>query len=98
MVPSAFTAETGRDHWEVLLRARAIETQCYVIASATAGTHFDGAGRPRQTFGHSLIADPWGQVLACVPEGAGFAVAELDPARLSQVRAAMPVLDHRRLV
>ncbi len=97
MVPSAFTAETGRDHWEVLLRARAIETQCFVIAAATSGTHFDAAGRPRITYGHSLICDPWGQILACRPEGAGSATAELDLDRLAHVRASMPVLDHRRL-
>ena len=97
MVPSAFTAETGRDHWEVLLRARAIETQCYIVAAATTGLHHDAAGRPRYTYGHSLICDPWGQVLACVPENAGFATAEIETDRLAQVRAAMPVLEHRRL-
>ena len=97
MVPSAFTAETGRDHWEILLRARAIETQCYVIAAATTGVHLDGAGRPRHTYGHSLICDPWGHVLACLPENPGFTTADIEPARLAQVRAAMPVLDHRRL-
>jgi nitrilase len=96
-VPSAFTAETGRDHWEVLLRARAIETQCFIIAAATCGTHHDAAGRPRETYGHSLIIDPWGLVLAEVPAGVGFASAELDPLRLSKVRSSMPVLDHRRL-
>jgi nitrilase len=98
MVPAAFTAETGRDHWEVLLRARAIETQCFVIAAATTGTHRDAAGRERLTYGHSLICDPWGTVLATAPEGEGFAAAELDLARLAQVRAGMPVLSHRRLV
>jgi nitrilase len=97
VVPSAFTVETGRDHWEVLLRARAIETQCYVIAAATTGTHADAAGRPRHTYGHSVIIDPWGQVLACLPENAGFAAAGIDTARLAEVRAAMPVLEHRRL-
>jgi nitrilase len=96
-VPSAFTVETGRDHWEVLLRARAIETQCFVIAAATCGTHHDAAGRPRETYGHSLICDPWGTVLAELPAGAGYASAELDPQRLAKVRSAMPVLDHRRL-
>jgi nitrilase len=97
LVPSAFTMETGRDHWEVLLRARAIETQCFVIAAATSGTHFDAAGRPRETYGHSLICDPWGSVLASLEEGAGFASARLDFEALSKVRTAMPVLDHRRL-
>jgi nitrilase len=97
VVPSAFTVETGRDHWEVLLRARAIETQCYVIAAATTGLHHDAAGRPRHTYGHSLICDPWGQVLACLPENPGATAADIEPARLAQLRAAMPVLDHRRL-
>jgi len=98
MVPAAFTAETGRDHWEVLLRARAIETQCFIVAAATTGTHLDAAGRERQTYGHSLICDPWGSVLAIAPDGEGCAAAELDMARLDQVRAGMPVLSHRRLV
>jgi predicted amidohydrolase len=97
VVPSAFTVETGRAHWEILLRARAIETQCYVVAAATTGAHHDAAGRPRQTFGHSLICDPWGEILACLPENTGFVEAEIDLARLAEVRAAMPVLDHRRL-
>ncbi len=97
VVPSAFTVETGRAHWEILLRARAIETQCYVIAAATTGTHEDAAGRPRHTYGHSLICDPWGDVLACRPENTGFIEAPIDLARLADIRAAMPVLDHRRL-
>jgi nitrilase len=96
-VPSAFTVETGRDHWEVLLRARAIETQCYIVAAATCGIHSDAAGKPRETYGHSLICDPWGRVLASVEEGEGHAAAQLDMASLARVRAAMPVLDHRRL-
>ena len=97
VVPSAFTVETGRAHWDILLRARAIETQCYVIAAATTGTHQDASGRPRHTYGHTLICDPWGEILATLPENAGFAEAEIDLARLADVRAAMPVLDHRRL-
>jgi predicted amidohydrolase len=96
-VPSAFTVETGRDHWEVLLRARAIETQCYVVAAATVGTHYDAAGRPRETYGHSLICDPWGHVMACRPQGRGAIDAELDPGRIAKLRDAMPVLAHRRL-
>ncbi len=96
-VPSAFTVETGRDHWEVLLRARAIETQCYVVAAATVGMHQDAAGRPRYTYGHSLICDPWGLVLACRPDGTGAAIAEVDPERITKLRDAMPVLTHRRL-
>jgi len=97
-VPAAFTAETGRDHWEVLLRARAIETQCYIVAAATTGTHFDAAGKPRETWGHSLIVDPWGHVLATLEREPGHATADLDAAMLETVRQNMPVLQHRRLV
>ena len=97
LVPSAFTVETGRDHWEVLLRARAIETQCWIVAAATVGTHRDAAGRARETYGHSLVCDPWGAVRACLPSGTGLVHAELDPAVTERVRAAMPVLAHRRL-
>jgi len=96
-VPAAFTAETGRDHWEVLLRARAIETQCYVLAAATCGTHHDAGGRPRQTWGHAMIIDPWGAVLAQLDDQPGIATAALAPAQLTRVRDAMPVLQHRRL-
>jgi predicted amidohydrolase len=92
-VPAAFTHTTGRAHWEVLLRARAIENQCYVIAAAQGGLHENG----RRTFGHSLIVDPWGEVLAVVQEGEGIAMAELDPARIAAVRAQLPALTHRRL-
>jgi nitrilase len=97
LVPAAFTAETGRDHWEVLLRARAIETQCFVIAAATTGWHRDAAGRPRQTWGHGMIIDPWGRILASLADAPGYATATLDLSQLVSVRAAMPVLDHRRL-
>jgi nitrilase len=96
-VPAAFTAETGRDHWEVLLRARAIETQCFIIAAATTGTHFDAAGKKRETWGHSLIVDPWGHVLARLDREPGHAMAELDAAMVARVRENMPVLQHRRL-
>ena len=92
-VPSAFTHTTGQAHWEVLLRARAIENQCYVMAPAQGGLHENG----RRTWGHSLVIDPWGEVLACVDEGPGLAVADLDPARLATVRAQLPALQHRRL-
>jgi predicted amidohydrolase len=98
LVPSAFTAETGRDHWEILLRARAIETQSWVIAAATTGRHSDAQGRARLTWGHSLIIDPWGAVHAALGAAPGFAVADIDMAQLARVRAAMPVLQHRRLV
>ena len=97
LVPAAFTAETGRDHWEILLRARAIETQCFIIAAATTGWHTDAAGRPRQTWGHSMIIDPWGKILTSLTDAAGHTTATLDLAALPRTRAAMPVLEHRRL-
>ena len=93
MVPSAFTVPTGSDHWEVLLRARAIENQAFVIAAAQYGEH----NASRRSYGRSLIADPWGQVLACASDGEGLAVAELDFERLEDVRSRLPALTHRRL-
>jgi len=92
-VPSAFTAVTGRAHWEILLRARAIENSAYVVAPDQGGRHANG----RETFGHSMIVDPWGTVLATVAEGAGIAVADIDLERLHKVRAGLPSLQHRRL-
>ena len=92
-VPSAFTLTTGKDHWHVLLRARAIENQVFVLAPAQHGKH----PRGRQTYGKSLIVDPWGDVLAQCGEGEGFAVARLDFAYQDRVRAALPCLAHRRL-
>jgi nitrilase len=91
VVPAAFTHTTGRAHWEVLLRARAIENQCYVMAPAQGGRHESG----RRTWGHSLVVDPWGEVLACRDEGEGIVTAELDRARLDGVRAQLPALSHR---
>ena len=96
-LPSAFTAETGRDHWEVLVRARAIETQCWLIAAATTGQHADARGKVRETWGHSLIVDPWGKIAAGMGQGPGFATTGIDRAITERVRAAMPVLEHRRL-
>lgn len=93
VVPAAFTLATGKDHWHVLLRARAIESQCYVIAAAQWGTHPKG----RRTFGKSCIVDPWGEVIAQASEGEGFALATLDPAYLKHVRTSLPSLEHRRL-
>jgi len=90
---AAFTAATGRAHWQILLQARAIENQAYMLAAAQCGTHPDG----RQTWGHSLIIDPWGAVLAELPEGEGVVMAELSKARLNQVRQSLPSLRHRRL-
>jgi predicted amidohydrolase len=96
MVPSAFTFETGKDHWEVLLRARAIETQCFVAAAAQVGT-FAGGKDLRRNWGHSMIVDPWGKVLAHLPEGPGFATAHLDLGYLTRVREMLPVAQHRVL-
>ena len=96
-LPAAFTSETGQAHWETLLRARAIETQCWVAASATCGQHSDGQGSPRITFGNSMLVDPWGTVVARASTGVGWATGTLDRAYAGRVRAGMPVLDHRRL-
>lgn len=92
-VPSAFTVPTGQAHWHLLLRARAVENQCFVVAPAQAGGH--GASG-RSSYGHSLIVDPWGDVLAERPEGVGLAVADLDFSRQDEIRARLPVLAHRR--
>ncbi len=92
-VPAAFTAPTGRAHWETLLRARAIENLCYVIAPAQSGIHPSG----RETYGDSMIVDYWGRVLSRVPRGRGCAVAEVDLARQTSVREGFPALTHRSL-
>ena len=92
-VPAAFTVPTGRAHWELLLRARAVENQCYVVAAAQGGEHATG----RRTWGHSMVVDPWGEVLAVQPEGEGVVFADVDPARLADVRTRLPALAHRRL-
>ncbi|HKW80041.1 MAG TPA: carbon-nitrogen hydrolase family protein [Casimicrobiaceae bacterium] len=92
VVPSAFTAVTGAAHWHVLLRARAIENQCYVLAAAQGGVHANG----RRTYGHSVLIDPWGLVLAELAEGAGTIVGDVDPARIEEVRRELPALAHRR--
>jgi nitrilase len=93
VLPAAFTETTGRAHWEMLLRARAVENQCYVAASAQGGRHPTG----RLTHGNSMIVDPWGEVLARLDKGEGVAMAELDPARTAEVRASLPALGHRKL-
>ncbi|MDE5095582.1 MAG: carbon-nitrogen hydrolase family protein, partial [Trichodesmium sp. St11_bin5] len=90
-IPAAFTAYTGKDHWQVLLQARAIENTCYIIAPAQTGNHY---GR-RQTHGHAMIVDPWGLILADTGDKPGVAIAEIDPTRLEQVRRQMPSLQHR---
>ena len=92
-VPAAFTLLTGKDHWHALLRARAIESQAYVLAAAQWGTHPKG----RRTYGKACIVDPWGEVIAQCSEGEGLAVATLDRGYLAQVRAQLPALAHRRL-
>ncbi len=94
VIPSAFTATTGRAHWELLLRARAVENLCYVLAPAQGGRHENG----RTTFGHSMLIDPWGEVLAVREDGPGVVLGEIDPARIRDVRASLPALDHRVLV
>jgi predicted amidohydrolase len=92
-VPSAFTLETGKDHWHVLLRARAIENQAFVLAPAQFGSH----GPTRRSFGHALIADPWGAVIAECGDHEGFALGRIDFGYQDKVRAALPALGHRRL-
>ncbi|APZ42758.1 carbon-nitrogen hydrolase family protein [Acidihalobacter ferrooxydans] len=92
-VPAAFTAHTGRAHWEPLLRARAIENLVYVIAAAQGGYHVSG----RETYGHSMIVDSWGGVLAQRERGAGTVCAQIDPERQHRVRRSFPSIDHRRL-
>ena len=93
VVPAAFTHTTGRAHWELLLRTRAVENQCYVLASAQGGTHPNG----RRTWGHSMVVDPWGEIVTVLEEGEGVVVAELDVTRIEQVRLQLPALKHRRL-
>ena len=93
VVPSAFTAVTGAAHWELLLRTRAVENQCYVLAAAQGGTHAGG----RRTYGHSMLVDPWGEIVAKLDLGAGVIAGEVDPARIEQVRRDLPALQHRRL-
>ncbi len=92
-VPAAFTVPTGRAHWEPLLRARAIENLCYVVAPAQWGTHTSG----RETYGDTLIVDYWGQVLSRLPHGLGVITAQFDPARQAEARARFPALENRRL-
>lgn len=93
IIPAAFTYTTGMDHWEILLRARAIENQCYVLASAQGGTHVNH----RRTWGHSMIIDPWGVILSQLPEGEGFITATLSKENLNEVRSKLPALKHRKL-
>ncbi|MBC7513176.1 MAG: carbon-nitrogen hydrolase family protein [Herminiimonas sp.] len=93
VVPSAFTYTTGAAHWEILLRARAIENQCYVLAAAQGGVHPNG----RRTWGHSMLIDPWGDVVSVLAEGEGVVAGEVDVGRQAAVRESLPALRHRRL-
>lgn len=97
MVPSSFTLQTGKDHWEVILRTRAIETQCYIVAPGQYGPFVDAKGGTRQSYGHSLIADPWGHVVAKCSDGIGYASANIDRAQIDRVRELIPMSAHRRL-
>jgi nitrilase len=93
IIPAAFTYTTGKAHWDILLRARAIENQCYVLASAQGGTHLN----QRRTWGHTMLVDPWGDVLADLPEGEGFIAGVLSKEKLNEVRSQLPALAHRKL-
>jgi len=93
VVPAAFTYTTGRAHWETLLRARAIENQCYVLAAAQGGVHTNG----RRTWGHSMLIDPWGEMKAVLAEGEGVVCGDIDSQLLKQVRENLPALKHRKL-
>ncbi|MDH5447009.1 MAG: carbon-nitrogen hydrolase family protein [Gammaproteobacteria bacterium] len=93
-VPSAFTAITGKAHWETLVRARAIENLAYVVASAQGGYHVSG----RETYGNSMIVDPWGTIQDCLPRGSGVVLGELDMQKIQNTRRSFPVLEHRRML
>jgi nitrilase len=93
-LPSAFTGITGKAHWEVLVRARAIENLCYVLAAGQGGYHVNG----RETYGHSMIVDPWGQIMNELANGSGLVCADIDLQRLKNIRRTFPVLEHRNIV
>ena len=93
IIPAAFTYTTGKDHWEILLRARAIENQCYVLASAQGGIHQN----QRRTWGNSMLIDPWGSILSSLSEGEGFISGVLSKEKLNEVRSKLPALAHRKL-
>lgn len=93
LMSAAFTAHTGRAHWELLVRSRAVENQCWVLASAQGGLHENG----RNTWGHSMLVDPWGEVVECLPSGEGVVLGRVDPAITQRVRLKLPALQHQRL-
>ena len=92
VLPAAFTYTTGQAHWDILLRARAIENQCWLVASAQGGQHSNG----RATWGHSMVIDPWGTIVACCDQGEGLALAKVDPGLTQKVRLNLPALRHRQ--
>ncbi len=94
VVPAAFTYTTGKAHWETLLKARAIENQCYILASAQGGKHLNG----RRTWGHSMLIDPWGEIISVLPEGEGLVIGDIEVSRLQYVRQSLPALAHRKLL
>ena len=95
VLPAAFTLQTGKDHWEVLCRARAIENQTYLIACGQWGTFLDADRARRHTYGHSLVADPWGHVVARASDGVGIVQCRLTRSQLNRVRGLIPALEHR---
>lgn len=93
VAPAAFTYTTGSAHWEILLRARAIENQCYILAAAQGGRHVNG----RRTWGHSMLIDPWGEIKAVLAEGEGMVIGDIEPHHLYGIRESLPALKHRKL-
>ncbi|MFN7095695.1 MAG: nitrilase-related carbon-nitrogen hydrolase, partial [Burkholderiales bacterium] len=93
ILPAAFIHHTGKDHWEVLLRARAIENQCYVIAASQGGIHDSG----RHTFGHSMLINPWGAITSIIKDGEGIIMGKLEKQIIKQIRTQLPALEHRRV-
>ena len=94
LLPAAFTYTTGKDHWEVLCRARAIETETWFVATGQTGNHLQG-NETRTTWGHSLVVDPWGHVVARASDGVGYVTARIEPDRVSRVRTMIPVAQHK---